>query len=66
MRRPARRISALVTATPIDAVVNHLAACGVQVISGPARRTGTTGPLHSVYFYDPDENLIEVSNALDA
>ena len=35
---------------------------GVTIIEGPVRRTGATGPLLSVYFRDPDGNLIEVSN----
>ncbi len=26
---------------------------------------GATGALRSIYFYDPDENLIEVANRLD-
>ena len=52
----------LLTDTPIERVVEHLGSCGVDVITGPVRRTGATGPLISVYFYDPDENLIEVSN----
>ena len=28
----------------------------------PLPKTGATGPLISVYFRDPDDNLIEVSN----
>lgn len=52
----------LLTATPIDDVVAHLAACGVPVIEGPAPRTGAVGALTSVYFYDPDDNLVEVAN----
>ena len=55
----------LLTDTPIAEVVRHLAAQGVDVICGPIRRTGATGPLLSVYFYDPDENLVEVSNLVD-
>lgn len=54
----------LLTDTPIGDVVNHLQACGVSIITGPVRRTGAVHPLMSVYFHDPDENLIEVSNAL--
>jgi catechol 2,3-dioxygenase-like lactoylglutathione lyase family enzyme len=37
---------------------------GVAIIEGPVRRTGATGPILSVYFRDPDRNLIEVSNPL--
>lgn len=48
--------------TPLEAVIQHLAACGVAVEDGPVPRTGATGPIRSVYFRDPDGNLIEVSN----
>jgi catechol 2,3-dioxygenase-like lactoylglutathione lyase family enzyme len=54
----------LLTDTPIPDVVAQMQACGVQVIEGPVRRTGAVHPLMSVYFYDPDENLIEVANPL--
>ncbi len=50
------------TSVPMEHVVQHLNSCGVQVIEGPVARTGAQGPIVSVYFYDPDENLIEVSN----
>ncbi len=52
----------LLTETPIDDVVAHLRACGVRVVLGPVDRTGAARPLRSVYFHDPDENLIEVAN----
>lgn len=52
------------TDTPLDQVQAHLRACGVTVLEGPVRRTGATGPILSVYFRDPDLNLIEVSNPL--
>ena len=32
------------------------------IIEGPVAKTGATGPLRSVYFRDPDLNLVEVSN----
>lgn len=56
----------LLTSVPLDEVVRHLAACGVAVVEGPVRRTGATGPILSVYFRDPDLNLIEVANRLPA
>ncbi len=55
----------LLTDTPLSEVVEHLGASGVSIIEGPVRRTGAVDPLMSVYFYDPDENLVEVSNAID-
>jgi catechol 2,3-dioxygenase-like lactoylglutathione lyase family enzyme len=51
----------LIASTPIPEVVSHLQSCGVPVIEGPVTRTGATGPITSVYFRDPDANLIEVS-----
>jgi catechol 2,3-dioxygenase-like lactoylglutathione lyase family enzyme len=51
----------LVTTTPLDRVVDHLRTQGVPVEEGPVARTGATGPITSVYFRDPDGNLVEVS-----
>lgn len=50
--------------TPIGECLAHLRSCGVVVEEGPVARTGATGPILSVYFRDPDGNLIEVSNPL--
>src|SRR4051812_13753785 len=47
---------------PIDEWVAHLNQCGVEIIEGPVERTGATGKIVSLYFRDPDLNLIEVSN----
>jgi catechol 2,3-dioxygenase-like lactoylglutathione lyase family enzyme len=52
------------TSIPIEDVLSHLALCGVEVLEGPVMRTGATGPIRSVYFRDPDLNLIEVSNSV--
>jgi catechol 2,3-dioxygenase-like lactoylglutathione lyase family enzyme len=52
------------TSVPLPEVQRHLAACGVHVTEGPVQRTGAQGPILSVYFRDPDLNLIEVSNRL--
>lgn len=51
-----------VTERPLQKVLLHLSECGVEVEEGPVRRTGATGPIESVYFRDPDMNLLEVSN----
>jgi len=52
----------LIAATPLDAVAAHLGAEGVAIELGPVARIGATGPMRSLYFRDPDGNLIEVSN----
>lgn len=52
----------LISETPVNQVVSELEAAGVKVTEGPIQRTGATGPIVSVYFRDPDHNLIEVSN----
>ncbi|MGF1514594.1 MAG: VOC family protein [Elainellaceae cyanobacterium] len=52
------------TSVPLSEIVPHLAKSGVHVIEGPVQRTGATGPIISVYFRDPDMNLIEVSSRL--
>jgi catechol 2,3-dioxygenase-like lactoylglutathione lyase family enzyme len=51
----------LIAAGRLDAVIEHLEACGVAILEGPVQRTGALGPITSVYFRDPDQNLIEVS-----
>ncbi len=52
------------TSVPLAQVQAHLTACGVVVSEGPVQRTGAQGPILSVYFRDPDLNLIDVSNRL--
>lgn len=52
----------LVTSTAIPDVVAELAAVGVPVELGPVPRTGALGAITSVYFRDPDGNLVEVSS----
>ena len=50
----------------LENVVAHLRACDVPILEGPVRRTGALGAIMSVYFRDPDQNLIEVSTYADA
>ena len=53
-----------ITSVPLPNVIEHITACGVSIIEGPVRRTGATKPILSIYFRDPDLNLIEVSNCI--
>jgi len=46
-------------------VIEHLYRCGVEIIEGPVKRTGAVGQIISVYFQDPDMNLIEESNYVE-
>ncbi|MBM6593818.1 VOC family protein [Microvirga pudoricolor] len=54
----------LLTSLPLDDVMDHLKRQGVAIFSGPVERIGAAGTLRSVYFYDPDDNMVEVSNLL--
>lgn len=51
-----------VTDTPLDDVIARLAELGVAIEHGPVAKTGARGPLRSIYFRDPDGDLIEVAN----
>lgn len=50
-----------ITDAPLSDVIEHLRSCDVEIIEGPVKRTGAIGAIESVYFRDPDLNLIEVS-----
>jgi catechol 2,3-dioxygenase-like lactoylglutathione lyase family enzyme len=52
----------LLTDAPTEDVLVHLRACGVPVVAGPVNRAGAVHGLNSIYFYDPDENLVEVAH----
>jgi catechol 2,3-dioxygenase-like lactoylglutathione lyase family enzyme len=54
----------VLTDVPLHEVVVHLRREGVVIIEGPGERAGATGPILSVYFKDPDGNLVEVSNRI--
>jgi catechol 2,3-dioxygenase-like lactoylglutathione lyase family enzyme len=46
--------------TPLPAVMEHLRPFGVKIVEGPVEHTGAAGKIRSIYFRDPDNNLIEV------
>ena len=52
----------LLTDIPLSALIADLETAGIAVALGPVRRSGVQSPLWSIYFRDPDGNLIEVAN----
>ena len=44
--------------------MSHLQNEGVAIANGQVERAGAIGPIMSIYFKDPDGNLVEVSNLL--
>ncbi|MDN3360077.1 VOC family protein [Actinomadura sp. DC4] len=50
----------LIAEMPLDLVVAELELKGVEIEEGPVARTGAIGPIDSVYFRDPDGNLVEI------
>jgi catechol 2,3-dioxygenase-like lactoylglutathione lyase family enzyme len=54
----------LLTDMPVAECAVRLEAEGVTIVDGPGERAGATGPILSIYFRDPDGNLVEVSNRL--
>ncbi len=51
-----------ITAIPIPDVIEHLSLNGIEMLEGPVQRTGAIGTIRSVYFRDPDGNLVELSS----
>ncbi len=51
----------LIAAVPLDQVIAHLKKENVAIEAGPVARRGAMGPIRSVYFRDPDGNLVEVA-----
>jgi catechol 2,3-dioxygenase-like lactoylglutathione lyase family enzyme len=51
----------LIAAAPLEDVLAHLNALDIAIEAGPVPRQGAVGKLRSIYFRDPDGNLIEVA-----
>ena len=50
-----------IASVPLEQVIESLKKHQVAIIEGPCTKTGAMGPIRSVYFRDPDLNLVEVS-----
>lgn len=49
--------------TPAEEILAELTALKIDILEGGiVERTGATGKIRSIYFRDPDGNLLEVSN----
>jgi catechol 2,3-dioxygenase-like lactoylglutathione lyase family enzyme len=55
-----------IASMPLAQVIERLRDRGAAIIEGPVRRTGAKGVIESVYLRDPDLNLVEISEYVDA
>ena len=52
------------SSTTIEEWQNILSKNNVVIEEGPVQKTGSTGPIMSLYVREPDQNLIEISNKI--
>ena len=51
-----------ISTTNMNEIIKELTGKNIEIIQGPVERVGAKGKILSIYFRDPDLNLIEVSN----
>lgn len=51
----------LITHWSLEQVIKHLESEDIEILEGPVKKSGAIGEIESVYFCDPDSNLIEIS-----
>jgi len=51
-----------ISKTNLNDVLKELQEKHIEIIEGIVDRTGAMGKIKSIYFRDPDKNLIEISN----
>ena len=52
----------LLSSLPVEGTVANLNHLGVEILEGPAARTGALAPMISIYLRDPNGNLIEIGH----
>ncbi len=55
----------LISKKPIVDVIERLAKFHIPILEGPVIRSGATGKVISVYIYDPDLNLLQISELVE-
>jgi catechol 2,3-dioxygenase-like lactoylglutathione lyase family enzyme len=55
-----------IASIPLAQVIAQLHGKGAAILEGPVRRTGAKGVIESVYLRDPDLNLVEIAEYVDA
>ncbi|MGG6297561.1 VOC family protein [Leptolyngbya sp. AN02str] len=55
-----------ITHLTLEEAIAHVQHCGVAIEEGIVERTGATGRIRSIYFRDPDGNLLELSNYFES
>ena len=55
----------LIATAPLDDVLAHLRSVDIEIEAGPVARQGAVGKLRSLYFRDPDGNLVEVAEYVE-
>ena len=53
----------LLSPTDVDEIAELLRAKGIEIVAD-GERLGATGPIRSIYFHDPEGNLVEIANQL--
>ena len=63
MTKPGTGNFCLLAESDVAEVASRVRAAGVEILD-EGERIGATGPIRSIYFHDPEGNLVEIANPL--